>query len=126
MVGQRVVINTSVRQVIADLRSLWSSPRSVFLSVDVASINVTSATPTVNPWDCPTIWNLTGLDLSAVRTFTVTGWASQAGSVTIHALVWVPRGDLHAVSVDPTGNVNPDAITLLGLDSESFNVTAPA
>ncbi len=121
-VGSSIVVNVTVRQGTVDPKTLWL----VYLSLDVSSLQVTSGTPPTNPWNCATAWNLTTLDLSAPHTFTVTAIATQAGQLDLHAMIWVPRGDLRAVPIDSTGSVNPAGVSLMQVDSESVWIDAAA
>ncbi len=121
-VGSSLTVNVTVRQGTVDPKTLWL----VYLSLDIGALHVTSGTPPTNPWGYPTVWNLTNLDLSAPRTFTVTAVATEAGQLDLHAMIWVPRGDLHAVPIDPTGNVNPSGVSLMQVDSTSVWIQAAA
>ncbi len=107
--GADLGISVSVQQAFIDSRTL----PSLFLSVDVGTLSVVSATPAANPWRCPTVWNLTGLDLSAARLYNITATPTVAGPMTVYAMIWVPLGDLGSVSVDATGHVNPADIRLM-------------
>ncbi len=119
-VGSDLEFRVRVQQAFIDSRTL----PSLFLSVDVADLTVVSATPATNPWGSPTVWNLTGLDLSSARLYNITATPTTAGPVTVFAMIWVPLGDLGSVSVDSTGHVNPADITLMASTSAPITVTA--
>lgn len=118
-VGSEFAMVVSVQQAFIDSRTL---PR-LYLSVDVGSMSVDSATPTVNPWHAATVWNLTGLDLGAARLYNITATPTVAGPMTIFAMVWVPLGDVGSVSVDATGHVNPADIRLMASTPASISVS---
>ncbi len=118
-VGSAFSLSVSVQQAFIDSRTL----PSLFLSVDVGSMSVDSATPAVNPWHSPTVWNLTGLDLGAARLYNITATPTTAGPMTVFAMVWVPLGDLGSVSVDATGHVNPADIQLMASTPASISVS---
>ncbi len=117
--GSEFRMSVSVQQAFIDSRTL---PK-LFLSVDVGSMSVDSATPTANPWHSPTVWNLTGLDLSSAHVYNITATPTVAGPMTIFAMVWVPLGDLGSVSVDATGHVNPADIRLMASTPASISVS---
>src|SRR5512136_798053 len=114
-VGSRLTVSVSVRQGSVDPKTLWV----VYLSLDMASMDIVNATPATNPWGYPTTWNLTSLDLTAPKTFTATGVPIENGSATVYAMIWVPRGDLSSVSVDAQGHVNPAGVSLMTVETES-------
>ncbi len=120
VVGTAVRIAVSVQQAFIDSRTL----PSLFLSVDVGSFAVQSATPGTNPWRSATVWNLTGLDLTGARVYNITAVPTAAGPATLDAMVWVPLGDLRSVSVAASGHVNPADITLMAAESAALAVTA--
>lgn len=119
-VGSPLNVSVSVRQGMLDPRSLWV----VFLSLDVGTMNIMSATPGANPWGYPTVWNLTGLDLSGTRLFNATLVPTQAGSTVLYAMIWVPRGDVRSAPIDASGHVNPAGVALEGEAAEPVVVTA--
>lgn len=119
VVGSDLQFNVSVQQAFIDSRTL----PSLFLSVDVGSLTVRSATPATNPWGSPTVWNLTGLDLSSARAYTVTATPTVQGPMTVFAMIWVPLGDLGSVTVDASGHVNPAGITLMASTSVPLAVS---
>lgn len=119
-VGGTVRLTVRVAQGMVDARTLGF----VFLSVDVAGMAVSSATPSSNPWDCPTVWNLTGKDLSTPLDFNVTAVPQLEGTTTVYAMVWAPLGDLRSVSVDAGGHVNTGDVSLMQTESATFVVTA--
>lgn len=121
-VGSPLNLTVVVRQGAIDPRSLGL----VFLSLDVGTMSISSATPGTNPWGFPTVWNLTGMDLSSPRVFNATVVPRQAGNEPIYAMVWVPRGDIASVPIDANGHVNPAGVTLESVVSESLIVTASA
>jgi hypothetical protein len=121
-VGSQMQITVRVRQGQLDSRTL----PAIFLSLDVSTLAVASATPGKNPWGYPTVWNLTGVDFSSPRVYNVTAAPTETGSTTLYAMVWVPLGDLRSVSVDSVGHVNPADISLMAADSAVFTVTAAA
>ncbi len=116
--GSVVQFNVSVRQGMLDPRTL----PEVYLSLDVGTMSVASSTPASNPWGYPTVWNLTGLDLTLTRTFNVTVVPTEAGAQMIYAMVWAPLEDLHSVQIDSTGHVNPSSVTLETVGSLSVPV----
>lgn len=119
-VGSPLNLSVSVRQGMLDPKSLWV----VFLSLDVGTMTITSATDGRNPWGYRTVWNLTGLDLSGARTFNATVVPTQAGTEPVYAMIWVPLGDIASVQIDASGHVNPNGVTLETVVSESLTVTA--
>ncbi|HYM40427.1 MAG TPA: hypothetical protein VEY12_09880 [Thermoplasmata archaeon] len=119
-VGSDVQITITVRQAFIDARSL----SNLFLSVDMGTLAVHGGTPSTNPWASPTVWNLTGLDLSGPRVYNITAAPTANGSATLDAMVWVPLGDLRSVSVDPSGHVNTADISLLATQSAPLTVGA--
>ncbi len=121
-VGSPFNLSVVVRQAMLDPKSLWV----VFLSLDVGTMNITSATPGASPWGYPTVWNLTGMDLSTPRLFNATLMPTEPGNAPIYAMIWVPRGDIGSVQIDANGNVNPGGVTLETVVSQSLNVTAAA
>ncbi len=121
-VGASVQLTVRVEQGMVDSRTLGL----VFLTIDMAGMNVSAATPSSNPWDCPTAWNLTGKDLSTPLDFYVTAVPQQEGTTTVYAMVWVPLGDVRSVSVDASGHVNTGEVSLMATDSAAFVVTAAA
>jgi len=121
-VGSQLQITVHVRQGQLDSRTL----PAVFLSLDIGTLAVASATPATNPWGSPTVWNLTGLNLALPRVYNVTATPTQTGSITLYAMVWVPLGDLRSVSVDRVGHVNPADISLMAADFVVLTVTAAA
>ncbi len=118
--GSLVNFTVSVRQGMLDPRTL----PAVYLSLDVGSMGVASSTPASNPWGYPTVWNLTGLDLTTARTFNVTATPTEAGGQMVYAMVWAPLQDLHSVQIDATGHVNPSSVTLETVQSASVPVAA--
>ncbi len=118
-VGSDFQMSVSVQQAFIDSRTL----PSLFLSVDVGTMTVVSATPAANPWHSPTVWNLTGLDLSRAHLYNITAAPTVAGPTTIFAMVWVPLGDVGSVSVDATGHVNPADIRLMASTPASISVS---
>ncbi len=108
-----LTVSVGIRQGLVDPRTLGL----VFLSLDMSTMNVLSATPTLNPWGYRTVWNLTSMDLTATRYFNATGIPQDAGSTTVYAMVWVPQGELRSVPIDSTGHVNPAGASLMGVDS---------
>ena len=120
VVGTALPIAVSVEQAFIDSRTL----PSLFLSLDVGSFAVQSATPGTNPWHTATVWNLTGLDLTAARVYNITAVPAAAGPATLYAMIWVPLGDLRSVSVDASGHVNPADIRLMATESAALTVTA--
>lgn len=121
-VGADLQITVTVKQAFLDSRSL----PIVFLSVDVGTLVIQASTPATNPWGYATIWNLTGLDLTVPHLYQVTAAPTQAGLANLYAMIWVPLGDLRAVSVDASGHVNPADVSLLATESAAFTVTASA
>lgn len=115
-IGSPIDVTVSIRQGTVDPKTLWV----VFLSLDMGSMTITSATPATNPWGYRTVWNLTALDLSAPKLFQAEGLPTANGSVTLYAMVWVPRGDLGTVSVDSQGHVNPAGVSLMTVETDSF------
>ena len=122
VVGSPLAFSVSVRQGTVDPKTLWV----VYLSLDMGSMDVVSSTPGTNPWAYPTVWNLTALDLTAPKVFEATGIPTENGSAMVYAMIWVPRGDLSAVSVDSQGHVNPAGVSLMTVVTESFWVNAPS
>jgi hypothetical protein len=116
VVGSPLSMSVSVRQGAVDPKTLWA----VYLSLDMGSMDIVSSTPGTNPWGYPTVWNLTSLDLTAPRTFTATGIPTENGSAIVYAMIWVPRGDLRTVSVDPQGHVNPAGVSVMSVETDSF------
>lgn len=121
-VGSSMNLSVSVRQGMLDPASLWV----VFLSLDVGTMTVLSATPGSNPWGYPTTWNLTGQDLSRTLLFNVTVVPTDAGSTIVSAIIWVPRGDLVSAPIEANGHVNPAGVTLESIAQESILVNAVA
>ncbi len=121
-VGSAISLTVTLRDGTLDSRSLWA----VFLSLDVGTMTVTSATPASNPWGYPTVWNLTGADLSATHFFNATAVPTQAGTAFLYAMVWVPQGDVQSAPVDASGHVNPAGVTLETVASLSISVPAGA
>lgn len=119
-VGSPINVAMSLRQGMLDPKSLWV----VFLSLDAGTMNITSATPASNPWGYPTVWNLTGLDLSGTRFFNATLVPTEAGSTILYAMVWVPLGDVRSVPIGPSGHVNPSGVALESIATVSVLVTA--
>ena len=119
-IGSDLQVTVSVQQAFIDSRTL----PSLFLSVDVGTLSVRSATPGTNPWGSTTVWNLTGLDLSSARLYNITAAPTEAGPMTVFAMVWVPLGGLGSVSVDSTGHVNPADISLMASTSAPIDVNA--
>lgn len=119
VVGASLQIRVTVQQAFIDARTL----PSLFISVDIDSLSVVTATPSSNPWGSATVWNLTGLDLAAPRVYNITASATVAGNDTLFAMVWEPLGDLRSVSVDPSGHVNPAGVSLLASDSAPIDVS---
>ena len=119
-VGSPLRISVSVRQGMLDPRTL----PVVFLSLDVGTMQVTSATPGTNPWGYPTVWNLTGLDLSSTLLYNATVVPTDAGTTVVYATIWVPLGDLASVPIEANGQVNPAGVTLESVASQSIVVTA--
>ncbi len=115
-IGSPINVTVSVRQGTVDPKTLWV----VYLSLDMGSLDIASATPATNPWSYPTVWNLTALDLTAPKLFHAQGIPTENGSVTLYAMVWVPRGDLGTVSVDSQGHVNPVGVSLMTVETDSF------
>lgn len=121
-VGAPVSFSVTVRQGSVDPKTLWV----VYLSLDMSSLDIVNATPATNPWGFRTVWNLTSLDLTATRTFTASGTPTVNGSVTVYAMIWVPRGDLGSVSVDAQGHVNPAGVSLMTVETDNFWVGSAA
>ncbi len=121
-VGAPLNLSVVVRQGSIDPKSLWV----VFLSLDVGTMNISSATPGTNPWGYATVWNLTGMDLSSPRTFNATVLPTEPGNEPGYAMIWVPLGDIASVPIDPSGHVNPAGVTLESVVSASLLVTAAA
>ncbi len=121
-VGSPLNLSVVVRQGSIDPKSLWV----VFLSLDVGTMNITSATPGTNPWGYRTVWNLTGMDLSSPRVFNATVVPTEPGNEPVYAMIWVPLGGIGSVPIDPSGHVNPSGVTLESVVSESLVVTAAA
>ena len=119
-VGSSLRITVSVRQGMLDPRTL----PLVFLSLDLGTMQLTSATAAANPWGYPTVWNLTGLDLSSPRYYNATVLPTDAGTAVVYAMIWVPRGDLGSVPIDANGHVNPAGFPLETVASHSVDVTA--
>ncbi len=119
-VGSPLQVSVSVRQGMLNPRTLTD----VFLSLDVGTMQVRSSTPGTNPWGYPTVWNLTGLDLSSPRLYNATVVPTQAGTTVVYAMVWVPLGSLASVPIDANGHVNPAGVTLEAVASQSVVVTA--
>ena len=119
-VGSPIQLNVTVRQAMLNPKTLWV----VFLSIDVGTMNITSATPGSNPWGYPTVWNLTGLDLSATQRFSATVVPTQPGTTFVYAMIWVPLGDIASVPIDASGHVNPAGVTLEDVASVPVTVTA--
>ena len=119
-VGSPLHLTVSVRQGMLDPKSLWV----VFLSLDVGAMTITSSTHGTNPWGYPTVWNLTGLDLSGTRLFNATAVPAQPGMAVVYAMIWVPLGDVKSVPVDASGHVNPSGVTLESVVSTAITVTA--
>ncbi len=107
--GRPMNVSVAVRQGLLDPKTLLM----VFLSLDVEDAQVVSATSGTNPWGYPTIWNITGLDLTVVQRFNVTLLPASAGGLQLHAIVWTPRADVGGVPVEPTGHVNPAGVSVL-------------
>lgn len=120
VVGSPLHITVQVQQGLLDTHSL----KLVFLSVDMGTFTIQSSTPGSNPWGYPTVWNLTGMDLSGARVFEVNATPTATGPTTVYAMIWVPLGDLGSVSVDPAGHVNPAGVSLMATDSAALVVTA--
>lgn len=121
-VGSPMNLSVNVRQGMLDPKTLWV----VYLSLDVGTMNVTSATRGTNPWGYRTVWNLTGVDLTNLRVFNATVVPTQAGNATVYAMIWVPLGDVSSVQVDASGHVNPGSVTLETVVSEEIAVRATA
>ncbi len=121
-VGSELAFSVSVRQGTVDPKTLWV----VYLSLDMGTMDIVNASPAVNPWGYPTVWNLTSLDLTAPKLFTATGIPTENGSATVYAMIWVPRGDLSAVAVDAQGHVNPAGVSLMTVETDSFWVDSAA
>lgn len=119
-VGSPLHVSVSVRQGMLDPASL----PVVFLSLDASTMQITSATPGTNPWGYPTVWNLTGLDLSSTRFYNATVVPSVAGTTILYAMIWVPLGQVSSVPIDANGHVNPAGVTLESVASQSVTVTA--
>ncbi len=115
-------LSVSVREAMLDPSTLWV----VFLSLDVGTMRVVSATPASNPWGYPTVWNLTGYALTTTVTFNVTVIPSEAGSALLTAMVWVPRGEVRSAPVFPDGHVNPGGVDLESVAQLSVVVSAVA
>lgn len=121
-VGANLTITVRVQQAFIDSRTL----PSLFLSVDMGTLQVHAATLGTNPWGSPTVWNLTGVDLSSAIEFTITASPTTTGPMTVYAMVWVPLGSLGSVTVDASGHVNPAGINLMASSSVPIDVTAAA
>jgi hypothetical protein len=121
-VGSNLTITVRLQQAFIDSRTL----PSLFLSVDVGTLQVRTATPGTNPWDSPTVWNLTGRDLSSAIELDITASPTVAGPMTVYAMVWVPLGSLGSVTLDASGHVNPAGITLMASSSAPIDVSAAA
>lgn len=119
-VGSNLTFAVRVQQAFIDSRTL----PSLFLSVDVANLQVRSATPGTNPWGSPTVWNLTGLDLSSAVEYDIVASPTASGPMTIYAMVWAPLGSLGSVTVDTSGHVNPADISLMASSSAPIDVSA--
>ncbi|MFA5897050.1 MAG: hypothetical protein WC985_09155 [Thermoplasmata archaeon] len=46
----------------------------------------------------------------------------QSGALQLHTMIWIPRGDLSGVLIDPSGHLNPSGVSLLESDSLFLNV----
>lgn len=119
-IGIPMNLTVTVRQGMLDPKTLWV----VFLSLDVGAMNITSSTTGTSPWGYPTVWNLTGLDLTAAKTFNATVVPEQTGPTILYAMVWVPLGDIASVPIEPSGHVNPSGVTVETTATAPMNVTA--
>lgn len=117
-VGGELLLSVGLRRGLLDPASLWIA----FLSLDVGDLAVLSATPGTNPWGYPTVWNVTGLDLSATIRFLVTVVPADAGYHHVHAMVWTPHGDLGSVAIEPNGYLNPANVDVLEVASLTIEV----
>ncbi len=114
----------SFRVVVQALVPNATAEGPVFLSLDVGTMRITASTPGSNPWGYPSVWNLTGLDLSAPVSFNVTAVPTDAGTNWVYAMVWTPKGDLASVSIDASGHVNPIDVFLESVTPVAITVTA--
>ena len=121
-VGSAIQLGVDVRQAMLDAKTL----PYLFLSLDVGTMRIVSSTPGTNPWGYPTVWNLTGLDLTETWFFNATVVPTEPGTTLVYAWVWVPLGDLSSVPIDASGHVNPAGVTLESVASAAITVTAAA
>lgn len=99
---------------------------SAYLSLDLGSAFVILASDAgENPWHLLNLWNVSGVDFAAMRTYTLNATLTNATTLRIQAMLWTPRGDLASVQIDATGEVNPATISVLGLSSLCVDVTPP-
>ncbi|MEK6987619.1 MAG: hypothetical protein AABX97_05925 [Candidatus Thermoplasmatota archaeon] len=112
------LVDVGVRQGIVDPKTL----QIVFLSLDIEDAAVASATPASTPWGYPTVWNLTDVDLTTTQHFVVEIIPRQSGALQLHAMIWIPRGDLSGVLIDASGHLSPSSVSLLESDSLFLNV----
>jgi len=119
-IGANLTLTVRVQQAFIDSRTL----PSLFLSVDTGNLEVHAATPGTNPWGSPTVWNLTGLDLSSAIEYDITAAPTAAGPMTIYAMIWAPLGSLGSVTVDASGHVNPADVSLMASSSAPIQVGA--
>ena len=92
---------------------LGNSTGTTFLSLNIAWSSLDIETPDTgdDPWGLPNVWNLTGLDLSGGRTYSLNVTPASPGDGYVTAQVWWPRGSLGAVQVSQRGNVVGDVWT---------------
>lgn len=104
---------------LVDVRAHTGLPYPVavaFLSLELGSNFVIRASDAgENPWHLLNVWNVSGVNFAATHTYSLTATVEDASNVRVEAMLWTPRGDLSAVQIDATGDVNPASVSILGL-----------
>lgn len=89
-------------------------PEGTFVSIEVEGLQILSADTGDDPWGLPSVWNVTGLNLTAGVRFSLDVNATFAGEFPLLAFAWSPLSG-QTVQIDQHGHiVNVESIRYLG------------
>lgn len=100
------VVGSDFRIVLTVRYPFPPSPSLAYLSLHISGFELTPNEAEDNPWGLPNVWNLTGLDLSAGRTFalyTIPAWGAE---YHLAAFAWRVPGNLSTVEFASPGEVD--------------------